>query len=96
MTRKQAYAIVCNTELCPENYLQMEEMLRYKAADARANLINLLCTQSDSDLYGSVQRLINDKKEEKRTAALDIIMQTGKDEKLTDLFDKCRELVSNI
>lgn len=96
MTRKQAYAIVCNTELCPENYLQMEEMLRYKAADARANLINLLCTQSDSDLYGSVQRLINDKKEEKRTAALDIIMQTGKDEKRTDLFDKCRELVSNI
>ena len=95
-TRGQAYEVVQACELPPENYLQMEEMLKYKAADARENLIKLLMKQPDDALYGSVSRLIADKKEEKRTAALDIILNLSKDEKRTDLYEKCKALAKSM
>ena len=95
-TRKYAYNIVQACKLPPENYLQMEELLKYKAADARENLIKLLMKQDDDALYGSVSRLIADKKEEKRTAALDIILNLSKDEKRGELFGRCRELTNSM
>lgn len=97
-TRSTAYYIViaCCDRLAAENYLQMEEMLKYKAADARENLIKLLMKQSDDALYGSVSRLLADKKEEKRTAALDIILNLSKDEKRGELFARCRELTKSM
>ena len=95
-TRDQAFKIVQSCKLPPENYLQMEELLKYKAADARENLIKLLMKQDDNALYGSVSRLISDKKEEKRTAALDMIMNLSKDEKRSELFARCRELTKSM
>ncbi len=95
-TREQACEIVQSCKLPPENYLQMEELLKYKAADARENLIKLLMKQDDNALYGSVSRLISDKKEEKRTAALDMIMNLSKDEKRSELFARCRELTKSM
>ena len=79
-----------------ENYRKMEEMLKYKAADIRGNLIELLYGQEDLALQGTVERLLADKKEEKRTAGLDIVMRLEKDEKRTALFKSCKELVSNL
>ncbi|MDE7294200.1 MAG: hypothetical protein K2N72_07230, partial [Oscillospiraceae bacterium] len=90
--RRAAFAAVGCVELTPEDHLQMEELLKYKAADARANIISLLIKQPDEALYGSVSRLLGDKKEEKRTAALDMILQISKDEKRSGLFEKCRSL----
>lgn len=95
-TRQRAYEIICNVSLEPENYLQMEDMLKYKAADMRSNLIKLLYMQEDDMLYGTVERLLSDKKEEKRTAALDIIMQLSKDSERKELFEKCRLLAENL
>ncbi|MBO6230591.1 MAG: DUF4132 domain-containing protein [Ruminiclostridium sp.] len=95
-TRDQAFKIVQACKLPPKSYLQMEEMLKYKAADARENLIKLLMKQDDDALYGSVSRLIADKKEEKRTAALDMIMNLSKDEKRGELFARCRELTKSM
>ncbi len=95
-TRKQAYCIVYNEELTGDDYACIEGMLKYKAADARANLISLLYRQSDDELYDSLSRLISDKKEEKRTAALDIVMQLSSDEKRKSLFGRCMEIVKNI
>lgn len=95
-TRDQAFKIVQACKLPPESYLQMEELLKYKAADARENLIKLLMKQDDDALYGSVSRLIADKKEEKRTAALDIILNLSKDEKRGELFGRCRELTKSM
>lgn len=90
--RKAAFAAVGCTRLTSEDHIQMEELLKYKAADARANIISLLIKQPDEALYGSVSRLLIDKKEEKRTAALDMILQISKDEKRSGLFEKCRSL----
>ncbi|MBQ3545990.1 MAG: DUF4132 domain-containing protein [Lachnospiraceae bacterium] len=74
-TRKAAADIVGRMDIEDSNYLQMEEMLKYKAADMRASIINLLCKQSDEKILSTINRLLNDKKEEKRTAGLDIVMQ---------------------
>ena len=95
-TRKNAYKLISDTELSEENYSQLEEMLRYKKADIRASCICLLMKQNDEALYGTVSRLISDKKEEKRTAALDIIMQLSDNEKRRELFEKCLPLAEKL
>lgn len=92
--RRYAFDIMKGIEIPPENYRQMEDLLKYKAADARANIISLLYEQPDNELYGSVSRLLADKKEEKRTAALDIVLQLSKDEKRRALFEKCVPLAA--
>ncbi len=53
-------------------------------------------TEEDEALFGTVNRLISDKREEKRTAAPDIVMQLSKDEKRTALYEKCLPLVSGL
>lgn len=95
-TRSTAFEVIQRAELTEENYLQMEEMLRYKAADARENLIKLLIARDDDSVYSSIKRLISDKKEERRTAALDMVMLISRDETRTELYLKCRELVKSI
>ncbi len=92
-TRRDAFKLINKIELADENYRQLEDMLRYKNADMRSNCIKLLMKQNDDALFGSIGKLISDKKEEKRTAALDIIMQLSKDESRTSLFNKCIPLV---
>lgn len=95
-TRKTANKLMENVSLETENFLQMEEMLRYKAADMRENLIALLSKQKDEDLRGTVERLLSDKKEEKRTAGLDLVMQMSKNAARKDLYKSCVKYVENI
>lgn len=95
-TRKKAFALIKKVGLTEENYAQMEDMLKYKAADMRSNLIELLYGQDDDSLYGTVERLISDKKEEKRTASLDIIMQIKKDDSRTSLYERCVPLAKSL
>ncbi|WP_026507945.1 DUF4132 domain-containing protein [Butyrivibrio sp. MC2013] len=91
MIRRDAYKLVdsIRATLTDEDYLTMEDMLRFKASDARAVLINLLMDQQDEKLEATVLRLLEDKKEEKRIAALDIVMNLSKDEKRRELFERC-------
>lgn len=95
-TRKTAFRLIKLTELFPEDYLKIEDMLRYKAADARANIISLLYAQNDDALLATVSRLVSTDKEEKRTAALDMIISLSNDEKRSELFSKCRTLAESI
>lgn len=92
-TRDRAKEIVKRTALEEENYRQMETMLKYKAADMRETLISLLYQQEDEKLLGTIQRLLGESKEEKRTAGLDLIMQVMKDEKKKSLQDTCKAAV---
>ena len=95
-TRDKSFQIIQGTTITDAQYRKIEELLRYKSADARANLITLLLKQDDSALYDSVSRLLADKKEEKRTAALDIIMQVCAEEKRTELAQKLRKLAETL
>lgn len=60
-------------------YSILEDLLRLKRADARQNTITLLMSMTDDDKVELIGRLLSDKSEEKRTAALDMIMQMKKD-----------------
>ena len=96
--RKTAYDTLekCKDKITSENYMQMEEMLRYKAADAREKLIKLLMEQDDEALCGTIERLLSDKKEEKRTAALDMVINLTKEETRKELFEKVAKAAAAI
>lgn len=95
-TRTIALRAISEVKLAEENYLQLEDMLRYKNSDMRSGCIELLMKQNDDALFGTLGRLLSDKKEEKRTAALDMIMRISDDEKRRSIFEKCLPLVEKL
>ncbi|WP_051544896.1 DUF4132 domain-containing protein [Butyrivibrio sp. MC2021] len=96
--RAEAYKRAFNNKekLAPKHYLQMEDMLRYKAADARENLIDLLSRRDDEAVLGTITRLLSDKKEEKRSAGLDMVITLSKKEDKKVLYGKCLQLAVNM
>lgn len=99
--RDKAFEIVKSVRLDDRNYLQIEDMLRFKAADLRNHLIALLYERPDHDaFYCSVERLLSDKKEEKRTAGLDLVIRLSKDETADQsraaLLKRCRPLAASV
>lgn len=95
-TRNIASKIVSNMVLTKKEYLQMETMLKYKNADIRKNVLAMMYNMDDEALEECIERLVGEKKEEKRTAGLDLLMQLQKDAERRELFIKCRPLVKNI
>lgn len=94
--RKAAYVIACKIEFTDKQYLMLEDMLRFKASDIRESVISLLMKMDDDRLFSCAERLISDRKEEKRAAGLDIIMQIGKDESRKALLERCLPLADLI
>lgn len=94
-TRRTAQRLVKYLELTEENYTQLEEMLRFKSADIRTNVIELLSELDDDSLYSVCSRLLTDKKSEKRLAGLDIVLNLKKDDR-TQLFEKTKAIVSEM
>ncbi len=70
-------------------YEIMEEMLRLKKADLRQNVISFLMTMEDEEKVETIERLLSDKSEEKRTAGLDIILQLKKND--SPCYEKAAE-----
>lgn len=95
-TRGSAFEIVEKIELRSEHYRQLEDMLKYKAADIRSKVINVLFKMDDEALFECTDRLICGKKEEKRTAGLDIIMQLSKNPERRALYERCVPLTEKI
>ena len=56
-----------------EEYRKIEEYLRFKSGNVRKGIINLLLKEGADDIYDSIERLLNDKLEEKKLASLDLI-----------------------
>lgn len=78
-TRKSAFEIASEMKTTEEELRQVEELLRFKGADIRKNVIELLLKQKDEALAVCILRLLGSEKEEMRLAGLDMLMQTGKD-----------------
>lgn len=95
-TRQVAYELVSEIALEPENYSQLEEMLKYKKTDVRGNVLKLLYALDGEDMRLLIERLLSDKKEEKRTAGLDLLLQLKRDEDRQELFEKCQPLVTEM
>ncbi|MBQ8589413.1 MAG: hypothetical protein IJ486_03055, partial [Firmicutes bacterium] len=79
-TRKEAFKIAEKTKFTPEDYDKMCELLRFKAADLRVNIISLIKKQDAVGLDRSLGVLLNNKREEVRLAGLDILRGLIQDE----------------
>ena len=77
-TRNKAAMIVKDMKLSPENYVQLENMLKYKKSDIRETVLSILYKLDGDDMYDLIGRLLTDSKEEKRTAGLDLSLQLKK------------------
>ena len=73
-------------------YMRLEDMLRLKKEDLRNNVIGFLKTREAGKKQEMLERLLSDSKEEKVTAALDIILQMREEKDAQ--FDRAKELVS--
>lgn len=78
--RKEVFKILASCDLKEKHFTTLENMLKYKAADMRQNIIDILMRQTEDQLFDCAKRLITDKKEEKRTAGLDIIIRMTESE----------------
>ena len=88
-TRQEAAKLVKKMKLAPENYTQLENMLKYKKSDIRETVLSILYQMDEERLDGLIGRLLTDAKEEKRTAGLDLLLQLKKDEERQQTFAKC-------
>ena len=88
-TRNSAAKLVKDMELSPENYVQLENMLKYKKSDIRETVLSILYKLDGDDMDSLIGRLLADSKEEKRTAGLDLLLQLKNDETRQKLFKKC-------
>ena len=88
-TRQEAAKLVKKMKLAPENYMQLENMLKYKKSDIRETVLSILYQMDEEKLDGLIGRLLTDAKEEKRTAGLDLLLQLKKDENRQRTFAKC-------
>lgn len=95
-TRNTAYKLVREISLNPDDYSQIEDMLRFKKADVRKNALKFLYALDGEDMRLLLERLLTDKKEEKRTAGLDLLLQLMRDENRQELFRECRPLLQKI
>ncbi len=94
--RKEVFEILSKCELKEKHFKALEDMLKYKAADMRQNLIDTLFRQPEEQLFACVKRLCMDKKEEKRTAGLDMILRINESEKTEELKSNYKALVQLI
>ncbi|MCD7906265.1 MAG: hypothetical protein LUH04_00935, partial [Clostridium sp.] len=85
MTSSKAFKLVKRLSLEDGDFAQIEDMLRFKRSTLRKQLIDLLMTRDASGIEASLRRLIGDKREEKRTAALDMLLQIRRDPQKTAL-----------
>lgn len=90
--RYMVMKIMEKLSLSEEDYLIIEDLLRYKSGDLRKNASSLLLRRSPENLLGSVRRLLDSKNEQKIQAALDLISTIEKDSKFMAIAEQCRLL----
>lgn len=94
-TRQAALDIAQKQRFTPAEYTKMCELLRFKSADLRKNIIGLLRKQDDSGLKSSIELLLNDKREEMRLAGLDILLSLDEDSSIRKESAKSVSLFAN-
>ena len=84
--RDEAYKVLSEMTLSPEQNQKVEELLRFKYSEMRINAINLLMKQPKEQLSGSIRRLLTDKVVERRLAGLDMMKTIHNIEFLQDTY----------
>ncbi|QHW31332.1 DUF4132 domain-containing protein [Paenibacillus rhizovicinus] len=94
--RHAAMRGVSKLALMPEEYARVEQLLQYKAGDIRQNALELLFKQPLEELKATVGRLLTDKKEEKRLAGLECMVQMRDSERHGPIFEACLGLARGL
>lgn len=95
-TSQKAIEMVKRLPLGPEDYRQMEDMLRFKRSNLRSELLELLMRQREADMEECLKRLLADKREEKRSAGLDLLLRLSKQKEKADFYCRVRTLAAAI
>lgn len=95
-TRQEAVRILQKMELTAEEYRAIEDMLRLRYEDLRNYATELLLKQKDVALGESIVRLLGASKTEKRTAALDMLLQLQKDGVRAHIVTDCTDAIRAI
>lgn len=93
-TSDMAINIVKKMTIKEEEYPLLEQMLRFKRNSLRQILIEFLMEQKDEAFIACITRLLSDKKEEKRSAGLDILLRLSKDQKKKNLYQQAKALTT--
>lgn len=93
-TRKSAHNIASKMKLTADEYRFIEDYLRFKGADIRKYVIDLLLKQSDAELTACIGRLLESSKEEVRLGGLDMLLQLKKDAKRSKITDSFASILS--
>lgn len=83
-------------KLTQDDYIIVEDLLRYKSGDLRKNAIQILTRQSPRHLLDSIRRLAESGDEAKGLAALDIIAALEGKPKYKGILSKCRNLAIGV
>lgn len=94
--RDEAYKVLSEMTLSPEQNQKVEELLRFKYSEMRINAINLLMKQPKEQLSGSIRRLLTDKVAERRLAGLDMMKTIHNVEFLQDTYQELIPTVKEI
>lgn len=92
--RRKAAELAATLSISAEDCIILEDLLRFKYADARQNVTRLLLRQDDEGLCASITRLLTDKTEERRIAALDMLHAVAKEGKRPAVIERCRPLLA--
>ncbi len=95
-TRREAAKQLREMQLRCDEYCAIEDMLRLRYEDLRGFATELLLKQEDAALCDSIGRLLSGSKTEKRTAALDMLLQLRKQEDRAAVVDSCMSFVREI
>ncbi|NSB14631.1 DUF4132 domain-containing protein [Clostridium beijerinckii] len=92
--REAAFKTINALELNREDYVYIEDLLKYKSGDLRKNAIKLLLKQSNEELMKSINNLINSKDENKKLAAIDIVNAIEGDTNHKPIFEESLKAVA--
>lgn len=94
--RDEAYKVLSELTLSPEQNRKVEELLRFKYSEMRINAINLLMKQPKEQLADSIRRLLTDKVSERRMAGLDMMKSIHSTPSMQDIYQKLLPVVKEI
>lgn len=95
-TSSKAIALVKKLTLDKDDYRLMEDMLRFKRSGLRGQLLEFLMKQDDKEMEECLKRLLNDKKEEKRSAGLDLLLRLSKKDGKEKFYTSVKNLAEEI
>jgi len=95
-TSSKAILLVKKLIFNEREYRLMEDMLRFKRAKLRSALLEFLMEQDDKGMEECLKRLLADKKEEKRSAGLDLLLRLRDEEDRAGFYKSVKELAAGI